>query len=138
MKFMAALFRWSAEHEVFLPEIDAEHRALFLGGRELTRAIAGGAHPDRVEEGVRNVLLLAEAHFLHEEHLMEDSDFESLEWHRTQHDAVRKRALETDPRDPESVSALLTFTSGWLNDHTAVADRIMASHLRNWGRRKAA
>jgi len=135
---MTASFRWSAQHEIFLPEIDAEHRALFVGGRELKRAIARGASPDRLEEGVRNVLLLVEAHFLHEEQLMEASDFESLEWHRTQHNAVRRRAAETDVRDPDSIGALLTFIAGWLNDHTAVADRIMAAHLRNWARRKAA
>jgi hemerythrin len=69
---------------------------------------------------------------------MEDSGFESLDWHRTQHYAVRRRARETDLRNPESVSSLLAFVGKWLNDHTAVADRIMASHLRNWGRRKAA
>jgi hemerythrin-like metal-binding protein len=135
---MAASFRWSAEHEIFLPEIDAEHRALFVGGRELSRALARGADPDKLEEGVRNVLLLAEAHFLHEEQLMEDSDFVSFDWHRTQHDAVRRRAAETDPRDPQSIALLLKFVSGWLNDHTAVADRIMASHVRNWARRHAA
>ena len=138
MERMATQFRWSAEHEIFLPEIDAEHRALFTGGRELSRAIASGAHPDRLEEGVRNILLLAEAHFRHEEQLMADSAFESLEWHRTQHDAVRRRAAETDPRDPVSIAALLKFVGGWLNDHTAVADRIMASHIRNWSRRRAA
>jgi len=135
---MPELFRWSSEHEVFLPEIDAEHRALYLGGQELRRAIAGGAGPDRLEESTRSALILVEAHFLHEEHLMEDSGFESLDWHRTQHYAVRRRARETDLRNPESVSSLLAFVGKWLNDHTAVADRIMASHLRNWGRRKAA
>jgi hemerythrin-like metal-binding protein len=91
-----------------------------------------------LELSLRNVVLLAEAHFTHEERLMQDSGFESCEWHCRQHDAVRRRAAETNPRDAASVKELLKFVAGWLDDHTAVADRIMASHLRNWMRRRAA
>jgi hemerythrin-like metal-binding protein len=133
-----SLFRWGSEHEIYLPEIDAEHRGLFLAGEDLHRALSAGAPPDRIKEGLHNLLQLAEAHFLHEERLMRDSGFESYEWHRKQHDAVRKRAKEIDGRDTVAVTAAVDYLSGWLRDHTSVADRIMAAHIRNWGRRRKA
>ncbi|MBS1859710.1 MAG: hemerythrin family protein [Acidobacteria bacterium] len=133
-----SLFRWGSEHEIYLPEIDAEHRGLFLAGEELHRALAAGATPDRIKEGLHSLLQLTEAHFLHEERLMRASGFEAYEWHRRQHDTLRKRAREIDGGDNLSVTAALDYLAGWLRDHTSVADRIMAAHIRNWGRRKAA
>ena len=133
-----SLFHWTAEHDVFLPEIDAEHRALFVAGEDLHRALSAGAGPDKIKEGMHHLLQMVEAHFLHEEQLMQASEFESFEWHRTQHNSVRKRAEATDPGDALSVTGLLEYTASWLRDHTAVADRIMAAHVRNWARRRAA
>ncbi|MDE3165455.1 MAG: hemerythrin family protein [Acidobacteriota bacterium] len=133
-----SLFRWGSEHEIYLPEIDAEHRGLFLAGEELHRALAAGATAERLKEALHNLLQLAEAHFLHEERLMRDSGFASYEWHRRQHDSVRRRAKELAAADRLSVTAALDFLASWLRDHTAVADRIMAAHVRNWSRRKAA
>lgn len=133
-----SLFRWGSQHDVYLPEIDAEHRALFLAGEELHRLVLAGANPDKIGEGLHNVLQLAEAHFQHEERLMRDSEFESYEWHCEQHETVRRRAGAIDSKDAAAVESALQFLAGWLRDHTAVADRIMAAHVRNWTRRKAA
>jgi len=133
-----SLLRWTDENDIFLPELDAEHRALFVAGEELHRAVSAGAPADQVKERLHHVLQLAEAHFLHEERLMRDSAFESYEWHRKQHDVIRRRAKRTDGTDLLAVAALLDYVAGWLRDHTAVADRIMASHLRNWMRNQAA
>jgi len=130
--------RWGSQHDVFLPEIDAEHRAVFLAGEELHRALAGAAGPEKLAECWRNLLQLTEVHFRHEEQLMRDSGFESREWHGKQHDAVRKRAQKVDTAHPESVTGFLEYMGVWLRDHTSVADRIMASHIRNWTRRRAA
>ena len=133
-----SLFRWSSEHDIYLPEVDAEHRAVFLAGEELHRALVAGARAEKVKQGLHNLLELTEAHFLHEERLMRDSGFESLECHCRQHDTVRKKMKGLNTGDRKAMAAALEFLSGWLHDHTSVADRIMAAHVRNWGRRLAA
>jgi hemerythrin-like metal-binding protein len=133
-----SLFRWSSEHDVFLPEVDAEHRALFLAGDHLHRALLAGAPPENIRESLHNLLQLVEAHFRHEERLMVESEFSSYEWHRKQHDAVRSKAKGLKRADRAAMVAALEFIAGWLRDHTSVADRIMASHVRNWTRRMAA
>ena len=36
-------FKWSSAHSTYLPEIDAEHRALYRLGDELHKALLAGA-----------------------------------------------------------------------------------------------
>jgi len=133
------LFRWSKTHEVYLPEIDAEHRHLFQRGSELYKAILAGAEPDRLSALLTDLLQAAEDHFEREERLMRSAGFPSFAWHKQQHDAVRKRARECSARiaagESEARVELLTFLSSWLCDHTSVADRMMGAYIRNWQRR---
>jgi hemerythrin len=129
------LFKWSASHEVFLPEIDAEHKNLCRLGRELQKAIVAGEDSERIVSMLRVLLAEAEEHFRHEEKMMREAGFPSLTWHKQQHDAIRKRAKACMARvakgDGEARAELLKVLSGWLRDHTAVADRMMGAYLRN-------
>jgi hemerythrin-like metal-binding protein len=118
--------------------VDAEHRAIFLAAGQLERTVNSGAPEDRVRESLHNLLQLVESHFQHEERMMRESDFISYEWHCKQHDTVRSKAKALKKAGPEAMAGALEFMSWWLNEHTAVADRIMAAHLRNWTRRMAA
>ena len=135
------LFKWTKTHDIFLPEIDAEHRNICRGGSELYKAIMAGAPPERLSTLLQSLLESAESHFQHEERIMRESEFPSLPWHQQQHDAVRHRAQEFMTRiqagDSGASTELLTFLSGWLRDHTSVADRMMGAYLRNWQRRQA-
>jgi len=131
-------FSWSVHNEVFLPEIDAEHRALFQGGQELQRLLAAEAPVERIRECLNHVAQLAESHFQHEERLMRESQFVSLDWHIQQHDHLRRLSKEVDAADMPSLRAFVEHVGTWLHDHTTVADRIMAAHVRNWSRTFAA
>jgi len=133
-----SLFRWTGEHDIFLPEIDAEHRAIFLAGEELHCALLAGAGPERLGEMLRHLAECAESHFLHEERLMRDSRFGAFAWHRHQHDTVRARIRGLAGAGPEALEPALGLLASWLRDHASVADRMMASHVRNWSRGKAA
>ena len=59
-----------------------------------------------------------------------------LPWHKSQHDAVRKRAKAVVTRmekgDSAAAGELLEFLSVWLRDHMSVADRMMGAYLRNY------
>ena len=130
-----ALFQWNDRNVVYLPEIDAEHRSIFLIAGELHEALLGSATPENVRAALRNLLAETEMHFQHEERLMRDLDYPSYEWHKRQHDTVRKRAKALAPGiaggDSGAPMLLLEFLAGWLRDHTALTDRMMASYLRN-------
>src|SRR5215467_16377588 len=123
-----SLFRWGSQHDIFLPEIDAEHRAIFFAGEQLHQVLGANGSKEKIGEALHHLAQAAEAHFLHEERLMRESEFESYEWHRQQHDTVRRRMQDLDSSDTVAIGQLLEFLAGWLRDHTSIADRIMASH----------
>src|SRR5579872_5348676 len=132
------VFKWNAAHAVYLPEIDAEHRALYRTAGELQQAIEGNASSERIPEILRGILLAVEDHFGHEERLMQASNYLSFGWHKQQHDSARKRLKQfmehVEAGEPDAAVLLLEFMSSWMRDHIAVADRMMGAYLRNYGR----
>jgi hemerythrin len=131
-----SLFKWSGAHSIYLPEIDAEHRAIYLLGDELHKALLAGAALAHLKPVLANLLETAEEHFRHEERLMRAMNYPSLEWHKRQHNAARKRAKALAGRieggDTAAPGELLQFLSIWLRDHISVADRMMGAFLRNY------
>src|ERR1019366_9451519 len=86
-----SLFKWSNAHSVYLPEIDAEHRAIFRLGDELHMAVLAGADPAVLQPILVNLRETTEQHFRHEERLMRAIHYSAFDSHKRQHDAVRKR-----------------------------------------------
>ena len=131
-----SVFKWSNAHSVYLPEIDAEHRALYRLGDELYKAILAGAEAARLQPILVNLLESAEQHFRHEERLMRAIHYTAFDWHKRQHDSVRKRLKAAVRRvaagDTAAAGELVEFLSEWLRGHMAVADRMMSARLRNY------
>jgi len=134
------LFRWSDSYAVHLPEIDAEHRSLFLIAGELHKALLTRTTPEKFRAILRNLLAHTEEHFQHEERLMRGVNYPSYEWHRRQHDTVRKRAKSLARRiaggDSDAPTLLLEFLACWIRDHIALTDNMMAAYLRNQERER--
>jgi hemerythrin len=131
-----SLFNWSSEHSVYLPEIDAEHRALYRLGDEFHKALLAGGDPAKLRPTLVNLLESVEQHFRHEERLMRAMHYDAFAWHRRQHDTARRKvkALTKRAEGGDSLAAceLLTFLSSWLEDHLSVSDRMMGACLRNY------
>ena len=134
------MFHWSRQYAVFVPEIDAEHRAIFTMGAELERAAAAHAPKARIREMVRALAGHAEDHFTHEERLMREVRYQAFEWHKKQHDGVRRRlkqfAKRIEAGDREAPSELLAYLAQWLHGHTSLTDRMMGARLRNFERER--
>jgi hemerythrin len=131
-----SFLKWSKEHSVFLPEIDAEHRGLFRIGAELHKTILAGGKPAQVKPVLLNLLEAADEHFRHEERLMRVVHYSAFDWHKRQHDTCRKqvkRALKRlEAGDKEACAELIEFLNHWLPDHMAVTDRMMGAFIRNY------
>jgi hemerythrin-like metal-binding protein len=136
------VFKWNAGHAVYLPEIDAEHRAIFTTAGDLQKAVEGNAPVERILESLHSLLAASEDHFAHEERLMEETRYASLSWHAQQHEAARKRlklfAERIGAGEEDAAALMLEFLSTWMRDHMAVADRMMGAYLRNYRRSHAA
>jgi len=127
--------KWGESNEVFLAPIDNEHRTIFDATAELQRALRGHAPLVEIREMLHSLIACAEDHFAHEEKLMRDARYRSFDWHKRQHDTARKRLGEYVPLiedgDVDAGIALVDFLARWLDDHTAVTDRMMGAYLRN-------
>jgi hemerythrin-like metal-binding protein len=131
-------FKWTKAHAVFLPEVDAEHRNLFHLANELAAAVLA-KDTGHVLETLRALIAATEDHFSHEERQMRTTHYPSYAWHKQQHDTLRTRVSQLVPSiesgDGEAAILLLDYLSGWLKDHTALTDRMMAAYLRNYDRK---
>lgn len=136
-----ARFKWTKAHAVFVNEMDAQHRNLYLMADELQQAILGGAETSRTLELLRALIASVEDHFAYEERQMRSSQYPSYDWHKLQHDTVRKRANQFVPQiesgDSQAAILLLDFLAGWLKDHVGLTDRMLGAYLRNQGRLQA-
>ena len=134
-------FAWSSENEVFIAQIDAEHRELFQLARDLESAIEAKAPPVEVRARLHALASHIEEHFSHEEWLMQSVEYPSYGWHRQQHDTARRRlklvARLIEAGNGEAADVFLEFLEGWFNDHTSITDRMMASFVRNFERAHA-
>ena len=132
---------WSPENEVFIGQIDAEHRDLYQVGEALERAIQEKAPSVERSKHLDTLVTHIEDHFQHEEWLMQSVRYPAYGWHRQQHDTARRRLKLFVPLieagNDEASDAFFEFLVGWLNDHTAVADRMMAAFVRNYERAHA-
>lgn len=134
-------FAWSAENEVFIAQIDAEHRDLFQIASGLERAIEEKAVPSDVRQYLEAMASHFEEHFSHEEWLMQSVGYPSYAWHRQQHETARRRlklfVRLIEEENGEAADLFLDFLDGWLHDHITVTDRMMAAYVRNFERAHA-
>jgi hemerythrin-like metal-binding protein len=132
------LLQESDSVNIFVPELDAEHRNLLRLGSELHQAIMRGGRAAQIQEGLRALLAHVEDHFSHEERLMLRSGCPTYDWHKRQHDGLRRKAKAAVRRtrrgDREALPELLRYLPSWLRDHISVTDRMMGAHLRNYER----
>ena len=131
-------FNWGKENEVFLAQIDAEHREIFRIAGGLEHAVAKSAPADELRIQLRRLAGAAEDHLSHEEWLMQSVSYPSYGWHKQQHDTLRRRLKLFIPLiesgDAEATELFLEFLAGWMHDHTSVTDRMMGAFVRNFER----
>jgi len=131
------LFHRSGGYAVFIPEIDAEHKALFKLVDELAAALDSRARVAR-KTIIESLVVHVHHHFAHEERLMRESRYDAMEWHKGQHDGMRrtvKRYLDSiEEGDRQAGAELLEYLTKWLHSHVLVTDRMLAAYLRNYRR----
>ena len=136
------LFKWTNSYSVYIPEIDAEHQALFRMIADLQREIVSGAPAGRIQAMLHETITHIAAHFAHEERRMTATHCPYYRWHKKQHDTATRTVLGLERRirggDGEAPLELIEFFAGWLRGHINLTDRMMAAHLRACGRHNAA
>jgi len=134
-------FEWSEEYGVHVPEIDAEHQAMFRVADELYRALIADAAASQVQPILRELATHMAGHFSHEERLMRASGYPLYAWHRRQHATAGGKILLLErrvSRGDRNAALLAMDLSVWLKNHIRLADRMFGAYLRNYQRTQAA
>ncbi len=130
--------KWSETYAIHVPEIDAEHRAIFRVAGELAAAALPDAAPEQLEPILADVAAHIAGHFAHEERMMQSTGYSGLAWHKKQHHAAAGRALqliqECRAGTAGAARTLLEYLSDWMHDHIRLSDQMLGAHLRNYER----
>ena len=120
---------------MFVTEIDDEHKGIFEVVADCREIFASGCDLPRIRNATERLANRIHEHFAHEERLMRAARYGSLRWHKQSHDSARRRVkgfvLRIERDDREAGTELIEYLTSWLRDHTRLADRMMASALRN-------
>ena len=127
-------FTWNDNHSLGLPEIDAEHRALFRMAEELHDAIGKGSAQDRLDGLLERLASYASFHFETEEDLMRRTGFPDYAQHLREHESFAGRIsyLQTLNRNGSAdvPETLMDFLRGWIEQHTCGEDHRMVEHIK--------
>ena len=83
--------KWRTSHAVFVTEIDDEHKEIFEMVSNLQKALSGSGPSLEIRKLTQRLTACIVGHFAHEERLMQAARYGSINWHKQQHDAARRR-----------------------------------------------
>jgi hemerythrin-like metal-binding protein len=135
-------FPWTNGDLVFVPQLDADHQKIFAAAEKVCRSLELGSAASDTWFHVWRLSKSLTVHLASEERLMRWTRYPARGWHERQHEAGRKKMarLADVARSGErpEIAAALNELVGWIKDHVNLADRMLASHLRNDRRERMA
>lgn len=130
------MFTWDPTLAIDVPEIDAQHQALFDQAARFDAAVRSGQSALEVQELFAFLSRYAQEHFEAEERLMREVDYPRLPSHTLEHAEFRRRLATLVPHweSEGDSSSLLMAVSGflvrWLREHIGTSDRAIGAYLR--------
>ena len=88
------MFEWNNSYSVGVTSIDAQHRNLFAISSELHAAMATGQGKAVLGRILERLIRYTEAHFAHEERLMQRHKYPELRAHAAEHQALAKQVRQ--------------------------------------------
>jgi hemerythrin len=126
---------WTTSEAVWLAEIDDEHKEIFACADRLQSILWDSGPTAELLKAVEDLVTSIGEHFAHEERLMRAARYPSLHWHKRLHESAQRQVAQyvykIKQGDRDAGLELVEILGEWLRRHTRVADRMMASHLRN-------
>jgi len=125
------LFKWSAEYEIGLPEIDAQHQGMVDMLNELYAAKQAGEGATAVRSTIERLLQYTQQHFEAEEWAMKRTQYPGYAQHHRQHQGMTRQVVEMlGTADSLPTFELLNFLSNWLKNHIGHADGEFGRYIR--------
>lgn len=130
-----ATLTWNPALSIGIPEVDAQHQALFEAFQRLHEAIRAGHGSTEVEATMTFLQGYAERHFSDEEALMRIWSFPGRDRHALLHADFAQRiellANRLEEGAPMMSLTLLHVLREWLADHIQVEDMTLGAWIRS-------
>lgn len=127
---MAIEIDWGPDLQLGHGEMDAEHCALAAEFNELARKLSTGMKAERAAAIIAELLRGTELHFQHEEELMREAGYASLEIHRSEHrqliEKIRRFERKLKLGQERINRPVLQFLNYWLTQHIKGSDKAFA------------
>jgi len=124
---------WTDDLNTGIPEIDAENRKIVTYINTLSDAKAAG-DPAALATTIDNLLDYAVNHFLFEEHLMAQANYQYRASHEAFHELFAKKLADLRGRcnaGEDVTDDLVSMLSNWVNVHIRQEDQKYAEDVRN-------
>lgn len=135
MKGCEIMPSWSDEYKIGVPQIDAQHKALFDAVDALRAACNAGKGRAEIIKTIQFVTDYTVKHFADEEELQKKSGYPKYEEHKQLHKdfmaQVKQIRREIDDNGPTIVllSKLNMMLSSWLINHVKYVDSEIAQYV---------
>jgi hemerythrin len=130
-----ALFEWSSDYELDIPQIDNQHKELVKMINTLYESIKEEHSSEIVNQTMGNLLDYVEIHFETEEAAMLQRHYPGYEDHLLLHENLRSKVLDLkkDQLQGREIATfeLLNFLVDWLKNHITNADGDFGDFIRN-------
>jgi len=117
---------WQPQYSVGVASVDYEHQYLIEMINELATEIEGSVYPDAIELFLGELHAAISAHFALEERSMAKADYEELDNHKADHEALLEQIrcmMDEFAADPEKGRRLLQESlTNWFGQHFATFD----------------
>lgn len=134
-----ALFEWTSDYELDVPQIDDQHKELVKMINELYESTKEGKSGKAVASTLNKLLQYVDVHFATEEQSMRDRHYPGLEDHIQVHDDLRRKVFDLKKEQLQgrdiATFELLNFLADWLKNHIANTDTAFGQYIHNQERR---
>lgn len=133
---------WSEKFNVGLKEIDTEHQAIITLLNALHDCVSVSKDEDQLHKLLDDLDVAANAHWAHEERLMQETNFPGTEAHTTEHVHLRAKLNQlrehaAEGRKDRLANEILAFMKSWVMGHISYMDRAFVRYVIETGLRTA-
>jgi hemerythrin-like metal-binding protein len=135
---MSDLFLWSERYSVGVQQFDADHRRLLELAHQMVTVTLRGPLPADPGDVLNELIICAEEHFGHEEHLLRATDYPRLHEHRREHQRLLEEIQDHKAAFADgkvSADDVARFVADWIFVHIDQEDRKYRAHLNERGYR---
>jgi hemerythrin len=127
---MAAYIVWKDFYSVNDPSLDAEHRQIIESINEMYNALEDPAATAATKRVLDRLVRYTQAHFDHEEKIMQEVDYLDFDAHKSLHDTMRQRTIGLRTHlTLVTARDVLVFLKDWWLEHIQGEDKKYAVYL---------